>query len=376
MRISTATTLVCSTLATVAFYQGFAALFPHLAHPDDESASNAKKDGTTDQTNGQKLAIASPETMPLTKVDARSNAPAKAEQAGAGGKRTVVSTRNLPTVNVPPTLRSMPNRFAERALPDVGSTPTVPDVALPEMSGQNQPDLIDQGRANVSTAQSLPFTSINTSLTDVKGHWAESYIESLAAKGVARGFRDGSFRPDTLVTSQQFVLMTQKAFTASPISYTDLQQLHLDRAPTRADAAAFIYQTLAKAESAPLTMAVQVSGAVPRPGIYAIANGSRIDAPANAGVPTVSRAIQQAGGALEGANLNQVQIHRIGETSARQVINVDVRQLLKTGDRSRDIVLQQGDKLFIPAAATAATTNPISTLPTPERSISLVESTK
>ncbi len=373
MRLSTATTLVCSTLATVAFYQGFAALFPHLAHPDDESASNAKKDGTTDQTNGQKLAIASPETMPLTKVDARSNAPAKAEQAGAVGKRTVVSTRNLPTVNVPPTLRSMPSRFSERSLPDVGSTPTVPDVALPEMSGQNQPDLIDQSRANVSTAQSLPFTSVDTSLTDVKGHWAESYIESLAAKGVARGFRDGSFRPDTLVTSQQFVLMTQKAFTASPISYTDLQQLHPDRVPTRADAAAFIYQTLAKAESAPLTMAVQVSGAVPRPGIYAIANGSRIDAPANAGVPTVSRAIQQAGGALEGANLKQVQIHRIGETSARQVINVDVRQLLKTGDRSRDIVLQQGDKLFIPAAATS---NPISTLPTPERSISLVESTK
>lgn len=381
MRISTATTLVCSTLATVAFYQGFAALFPHLAHPDDESASNAKKDGTTDQTNGQKLAIASPEIMPLTKVNARSNAPATAEQSGAGGKRTIVSTRNLPTVNVPPTLRSMPNRFSERSIPDVGSMPTVPNVALPEVSGQNQPDLIDQSRANVSTAQSLPFTSVNTSLTDVKGHWAESYIESLATKGVARGFRDGSFRPDTLVTSQQFALMTQKAFTASPISYSDLQQLHPDRAPTRADAAAFIYQTLAKAESAPLTMAVQVSGAVPRPGIYAIANGSRIDAPADAGVPTVSRAIQQAGGALEGANLHQVQIHRIGETSARQVINVDMRQLLKTGNRSRDIILQQGDKLFIPAAATtaattAATSNPISTLPTPERSISLVESTK
>lgn len=169
--------------------------------------------------------------------------------------------------------------------------------------------------------------------------------------------------------------MTQKAFTTSPVSYNDLQHLHPDRTPTRADAAALIYQTLAKAESAPLTMAVQVSGAVPRPGIYAIANGSRIDASPDAGLPTVSRAIQRAGGTLKGADLHQVQIHRISETSARQVINVDVQQVLQTGDRRRDLVLQQGDKLVIPAAPIAKH-QITGALPTPERSTSPIESVK
>lgn len=375
MRIPIATTVVCSTLATFALYQSFAALFPHLVHPDDE-ASDAKPDGTKagQAKASTKGVIAAPETMPSIKVDARASGSEKTGQLVAN--RSAASRGGLPTVNVPPTMRSLPTRLTERPSLDTASMQNAPGVALPEAGDQSQADMLEQSRPNVSATQSLPFTSVNTPLADIKGHWAESYIESLAAKGVARGFRDGSFRPDERVTSQQFALMTQKAFTASPISYSNLQQLHPDRAPTRADAAAFIYQTLAKSESAPPTMAVQVSGAVPRPGIYAIANGSRIDSPSDAGLPTVSRAIQQAGGALDGADLHQVQIHRIGDTSARQVINVDARQLVQTGDRSRDVVLQQGDKLFIPATATTAAVAPVTgALPTPERPISLVERT-
>jgi hypothetical protein len=384
---TTATTVVCSTLATFALYHGFAALFPHLFQHDGDSASDAKQDATKAEQakTPTKGAIAAPETLPITTVDARTNLTAKAGQAVAGGNRAAVSMRSLPTVNVPPTMRRLAARPNFSGSVQGGSSMTPSDA-----NDQNQVDLIDQSKSSVGTAQSLPFTSVSTPLADVKGHWAESFIESLAAKGVVRGFSDGNFRPDEVVTSGQFTLMMQKAFTASPVSYSDLQQLHPDRSPTRADAAAFIYQTLAKGQSAPLTMAVQVSGAVPRPGIYTVTNGSRVDSPVDAGVPTLSRAIQRAGGALDGADLQQVQIHRIGETSARQVINVDVRQLMK-GDRSRDIVLQQGDKLFIPPTANTAVATPTAptaadttkqitgaagTVPTPERPISMVERTK
>lgn len=375
MRIPIATTVVCSTLATFALYHSFAALFPHLFHPDDEAASDAKPDGTNAEQAKTPIkgAIAAPETITANGTKPRLNVPAKGKLAA---NRSVASRGSLPTVNVPPTMRSLPTRSVERPSLDTEPMQNAGNTAI-DADSQSQPDLIDQSKSNVGATQSLPFTSVNTPLSDVKGHWAESYIESLAAKGIVRGFDDGSFRPDELVTSRQFGLMAQKAFTASPVSYNGLQQLHPDRTPTRADAAAFIYQTLAKSASAPLTMAVQVSGAVPRPGIYAVANGSRIDAPPAAGMPTVSRAIQRAGGALDGADLQQVQIHRISDTSARQVINVDVRQLLQTGDRSRDIVLQQGDKLFIPAVATTAVVAPATGAPpVPERPISLVERTK
>ncbi|WP_245939682.1 S-layer homology domain-containing protein [Stenomitos frigidus] len=376
---TTATTVVCSTLATFALYHGCAALFPHLFHPDDDSASDAKKDATKAEpaktpTNS---AIAAPETLPLATIDGRTSALAKARQTAAEAGRTA-SLRNLPMVNVPPTMRSLPTRLNRPSF-DNGAMQNAPGMALSDADDQKKADMLEQSRLRVGSTQSLPFTSVNTPLSDLKGHWAQSFIESLAAKGVVRGFHDGSFRPDESVTAGQFALMTQKAFTTSPVSYRELQQLHPDRTPTRADAAAFIYQALATGQSAPLTMAVQVSGAVPRPGIYTVANGSRVDSPADAGVPTVSRAIQRAGGALDGADLRQVQIHRISETSARQVINVDVRQLLEKGDRSRDIVLQQGDKLFIPpaTAAAAVTSNPkTAAVPTPERAVSLVEGTK
>jgi len=378
MRITVPKVLIYSTLTTLACYQGYVTFFAN-ADTDDESASKAAKDRAKSEQPGTSMpdTIAAPEAITADGLKLRLNVPATSPRQLAAN-RSAAARGGLPTVNVPPKMRSLPTRLAVRPVADSTAMQNVPEMALPETIAveQSKPDAIDQSRPNPAVAQSLPFTSMSTSLSDVKGHWAESYIESLAAKGVVRGFRDGSFRPDERVTSRQFDLMAQKAFTASPVSYGDLQQLHSDRLPTRADAAALIYQTLAKETSAPLTMAVQVKGAVPRPGIYAIANGSRIDAPADAGLPTVSRAIQRAGGALDGADLRQVEIHRINEASARQVINVDVQQVLQSGDRSRDIVLQQGDKLVIPTAATAASKQAAGLLAAPERSARIMENTK
>lgn len=363
MRISTATTLVCSSLATVAFYQGFAALFPHLAHPDDDSAAKTKQDDAkTDEAKTQaKPTIAAPETLPAMSVEA-GTPPTKAEQLVA--QRRAIVLRKLPRVNVPPTLRSMPPAIVERSGDSVSAP--IAGVALPETMSTRDSDF---GSSPEVAALAAPVAD----LTDVKGHWAEGYIESLAVKGIVRGFVDGKFHPDAPVTANQFAMMVEKAFQVSPITYGDLQQLKGDR-PTRADAAALIYNTLAKAGPAPVATAVQISGAVPRPGIYAVPSSSATSRP-EVGLPTVSQAIQQAGGALMGADLRQVQIHRVNDVTERKVINVDVAQALKTGDRQQDPVLQQGDKLFIPAAT--ATTSQVSTpLPKPAHAISLAEPTR
>lgn len=71
-------------------------------------------------------------------------------------------------------------------------------------------------------------------------------------------------------------------------------------------------------------------------------------------LPTVSRAIQQAGGSLENANLQQVEIHRLTETGSKKVIKVNVAKTLETGDYSQDAVLQQDDQIVIPAIAPTA----------------------
>ena len=64
--------------------------------------------------------------------------------------------------------------------------------------------------------QSAPPTAVQLaqgrSFPDVQGHWAQSFIEALAQRGVILGFPDGTFRPDDPVTRVQFAAMIRKAF--------------------------------------------------------------------------------------------------------------------------------------------------------------------
>ena len=63
-------------------------------------------------------------------------------------------------------------------------------------------------------------------LRDIRGHWAQSFIEPLVQLEVIRGFPDGSFRPNQPVTRVQFAAMVRKAFAGapvrSPINFTDV----------------------------------------------------------------------------------------------------------------------------------------------------------
>jgi hypothetical protein len=44
-------------------------------------------------------------------------------------------------------------------------------------------------------------------LTDIKGHWAESYINSLVDIGVVSGYKDETFRPESNITRAEFIAM-------------------------------------------------------------------------------------------------------------------------------------------------------------------------
>ena len=46
--------------------------------------------------------------------------------------------------------------------------------------------------------------------TDIKGHWAEKYIERAAELGWIKGFEDGTFRPDTYITRAQAMNMINR----------------------------------------------------------------------------------------------------------------------------------------------------------------------
>lgn len=120
--------------------------------------------------------------------------------------------------------------------------------------------------------------------------------------------------------------------------------------------------SFAASQSEPLN--IVVVGEVYRPGPHTIRPGSsEIGEAGNLGqnrggsgreFPTVTQAIQTAGGIKPEADVRQVEVLRLrrnqksGEEPQR--IPVDLWKLLKEGDLKQDIALQQGDAVVIPKA--------------------------
>jgi polysaccharide export outer membrane protein len=111
------------------------------------------------------------------------------------------------------------------------------------------------------------------------------------------------------------------------------------------------------------TPTVTVVGEVNRPGPYVISGGATSGnttltqggtitqgSTSTIGLPTVTRAIQTAGGIKAMADIRNVQIHRPTKAGPEQTINVNLWQLLQTGDVNQDTVLQDGDSIVIPRA--------------------------
>ncbi len=65
----------------------------------------------------------------------------------------------------------------------------------------------------------LVFTQIPSkaasAYADMKGHWAEGYVDALAQKGIISGFPDGKFHPENIMTLAQFTKIIISATSGS-----------------------------------------------------------------------------------------------------------------------------------------------------------------
>lgn len=96
--------------------------------------------------------------------------------------------------------------------------------------------------------------------------------------------------------------------------------------------------------TAPRPMNVAIAGEVSKPGSYSIASAE------GAKFPTVTKLIQQAGGINQSANPGVVYVRRPQANGTNQLITVDLWDLFKTGNIRQDLVLRDGDMVFVPAA--------------------------
>jgi polysaccharide biosynthesis/export protein len=103
-----------------------------------------------------------------------------------------------------------------------------------------------------------------------------------------------------------------------------------------------IATNLASRNSRPIQVAVV--GEVLRPGPTAIVNTTASP------IPTLTQAIQQAGGISQLADIRNIQVRRQTRFGSEQKFNVDFWKLLKAGDLTQDVSLQEGDTVEIPMA--------------------------
>lgn len=107
---------------------------------------------------------------------------------------------------------------------------------------------------------------------------------------------------------------------------------------------------------------VSIVGEIYRPGTYTVTGspvrateaglpGQNQNQSNPGGPPTVTRAIQVAGGIKPLANIRRVQVKRLTRSAQEQVFEVDLWALLTNGDARQDAVLQSGDTIVIPTVS-------------------------
>ncbi len=66
--------------------------------------------------------------------------------------------------------------------------------------------------------------------------------------------------------------------------------------------------------------------------------------------PTLTQAIAQAGGIKPLADIRRIEVRRHTRAGSQQTLEVNLWEMLQTGDISNDVILQQGDTIVIPKA--------------------------
>lgn len=104
---------------------------------------------------------------------------------------------------------------------------------------------------------------------------------------------------------------------------------------------------------------ITVIGEVYRPGTHTVESSVTVPLAGNPGqardsfnqasiFPTLTRALQSAGGIKSMANIRAIQVRRITQNGTEQTLNVDLWALLKDGDQKQDLILQDRDTIVVP----------------------------
>ncbi|MFN6572079.1 SLBB domain-containing protein [Dendronalium sp. ChiSLP03b] len=163
-------------------------------------------------------------------------------------------------------------------------------------------------------------------------------------------------------SSEQIVTVNLKDIiqtgnTAQDITLRDGDTIIVPTATTFniAEARNLFAANFAASQTTPRTVAI--IGEVNRPGSYLVSPGTTpggtegaAGGAAGSGLPTISRAVQLAGGITSQADIRNIKLRRPTRTGTEQTVDINLWQLLQSGDVNQDIIVQDGDTIVVPTA--------------------------
>jgi polysaccharide biosynthesis/export protein len=94
---------------------------------------------------------------------------------------------------------------------------------------------------------------------------------------------------------------------------------------------------------------VALVGEVTKPGTYSIKGEASLGTNGRVSLPTLTEALKLAGGATAAADISKIRVKRNTKTGGSQLIGVNLVRLLDNGDMKQDLILQDGDTIYLPA---------------------------
>lgn len=247
-------------------------------------------------------------------------------------------------------------------------------IAQLEVSAQLQPTVSQPERLPLDIDSAKPEITRSTESTLTVSHRSESITPEFPVAQVtlaSEALQSGDQEPLVLAASQQDETYTlgpgDRVFIdifGLPDYSRDYQvlvdgSLNLPRVGqifvagmTLKEAEEVIFSLYSRSYVQPVTsviltqsrpLKVAVAGEVNRPGVYTVSL-------ADGKFPTVTEAIQNAGGVKPDADLRQIRVRRPQPDGTIRDIQVNLWKLIQSGDLDQDITLRDGDRIVIATA--------------------------
>jgi polysaccharide biosynthesis/export protein len=253
----------------------------------------------------------------------------------------VDGTLNLPIIGaVPVTGRTLfeASKILEQAYRGYVRTPNVTVGLLIPRPIQ----VAIAGEVNRAGSYTIPLTETRkypTLSQAVQLAGGVSQTSNLRRVRLQRGNRIGYF---------DLLAVLQNADVSQDITLRDGDTIFVPTA-TEVNAADIARTTESNIGTQDIAIKIAVIGEVAKPGTYSMkADGPAAGGAGRISLPTLTEALKLAGGATASADASKIVVKRQTKTGRTQMIAINLLRLLNNGDSNQDLVLQNGDTIFLP----------------------------